>query len=396
MADIDFTKDTQMGRARLALLRRLIDTVALPASAIAPQERALAGDILLDMMFHTDDQARRLCAERLVDTVEAPRRLMRYLAQCTITIARLLLEENTSYNESDLVDIIKSTTIEHRIVIASRRQVSVMEVEALIEFEEPQVIRDLLNNSGARISEVAMDRIVMLSRDLDDLCSLLVQREELAPAQAMAMFWWSDGPSRKTILTKYAADRKMLIDRCSDVFEIMNDENWTDPVARKAIQTIERRQRNRAAIERSEYASLEEAIDVAASSGMSPSLVSEIGYIAGMKPISVAKVISDLGGEGLAVLCKATGLKRHHLRALWRSLRRPEMLDDGVEHPQLSYVVEIYDTLSVAKAQTVLRYWNWSLTGTGLSGDNAISEEDEVAEELFSTMKRTASLVFGT
>lgn len=396
MADIDFTKDTQMGRARLALLRRLIDTVALPASAIAPQERALAGDILLDMMFHTDDQARRLCAERLVDTVEAPRRLMRYLAQCTITIARLLLEENTSYNESDLVDIIKSTTIEHRIVIASRRQVSVMEVEALIEFEEPQVIRDLLNNSGARISEVAMDRIVMLSRDLDDLCSLLVQREELAPAQAMAMFWWSDGPSRKTILTKYAADRKMLIDRCSDVFEIMNDENWTDPVARKAIQTIERRQRNRAAIERSEYASLEEAIDVAASSGMSPSLVSEIGYIAGMKPISVAKVVSDLGGEGLAVLCKATGLKRHHLRALWRSLRRPEMLDDGVEHPQLSYVVEIYDTLSVAKAQTVLRYWNWSLTGTGLSGDNAISEEDEVAEELFSTMKRTASLVFGT
>ncbi|MEM6411079.1 MAG: DUF2336 domain-containing protein [Pseudomonadota bacterium] len=396
MADIDFTKDTQMGRARLALLRRLIDTVALPASAIAPQERALAGDILLDMMFHTDDQARRLCAERLVDTVEAPRRLMRYLAQCTITIARLLLEENTSYNESDLVDIIKSTTIEHRIVIASRRQVSVMEVEALIEFEEPQVIRDLLNNSGARISEVAMDRIVMLSRDLDDLCSLLVQREELAPAQAMAMFWWSDGPSRKTILTKYAADRKMLIDRCSDVFEIMNDENWTDPVARKAIQTIERRQRNRAAIERSEYASLEEAIDVAASSGMSPSLVSEIGYIAGMKPISVAKVISDLGGEGLAVLCKATGLKRHHLRALWRSLRRPEMLDDGLEHPQLSYVVEIYDTLSVAKAQTVLRYWNWSLTGTGLSGDNAISEEDEVAEELFSTMKRTASLVFGT
>ena len=115
-----------------------------------------------------------------------------------------------------------------------------------------------------------------------------------------------------------------------------------------------------------------------------------------MKPSSVAKVISDLGGEGLAVLCKATGLKRHHLRALWRSLRRPEMLDDGVEHPQLSYVVEIYDTLSVAKAQTVLRYWNWSLTGTGLSGDNAISEEDEVADELFSTMKRTESLVFGT
>ncbi|MEO1405222.1 MAG: DUF2336 domain-containing protein [Pseudomonadota bacterium] len=385
-----------MGRARLALLRRLIDTVALPASAIAPQERALAGDILLDMMFHTDDEARRLCAERLKDTVEAPRRLMRYLAQCSIDIARLLLEENTSYNPSDLVDIIRSTTIEHRLVIAARRSVSVMEAEALIELEEPQVIRDMLNNPGAQIPEVAMDKIVMLSRKIEDLCGLLVNREELAPAQAMAMFWWSDGHTRKLILTKYAADRKMLIERCSDVFEIMNEENWSDPVARKAIQTIERRQRNRAAIERSKYDTLEEAIEIASESGMSPSLASEIGYIAGMKPISVAKVISDLGGEGLAVLCKATGLRRQHLRALWRSLRRPETLDDGQEHPQLTYVVEIYDTLSVAKAQTVLRYWNWSLTGTGLSGDSSGTDEGEVAEELFSTEKRTASLVFGT
>ncbi|MEM7661934.1 MAG: DUF2336 domain-containing protein [Pseudomonadota bacterium] len=396
MTEVDFSRDSQMGRARLALLRRLIDTVALPASAIAPQERALAGDILLDMMFHTDDEARRLCAERLKDTVEAPRRLMRYLAQCSIDIARLLLEENTSYNPSDLVDIIRSTTIEHRLVIAARRSVSVMEAEALIELEEPQVIRDMLNNPGAQIPEVAMDKIVMLSRKIEDICGLLVNREELAPAQAMAMFWWSDGHTRKLILTKYAADRKMLIERCSDVFEIMNEENWSDPVARKAIQTIERRQRNRAAIERSKYDTLEEAIEIASESGMSPSLASEIGYIAGMKPISVAKVISDLGGEGLAVLCKATGLRRQHLRALWRSLRRPETLDDGQEHPQLTYVVEIYDTLSVAKAQTVLRYWNWSLTGTGLSGDSSGTDEGEVAEELFSTEKRTASLVFGT
>ena len=175
----------------------------------------------------------------------------------------------------------------------------------------------------------------------------------------------------------------------------MKEETWSDPVARKAIQTIERRQRNRAALDRSVYNSLEEAIEDAEQSGMSPTIVSEIGYIAGMKPVSVAKVVSDLGGEGLAVLCKATGLRRNYLRALWRSLRRPEVLDDGQEHPQLAYVIEIYDTLSVAKAQTVLRYWNWSLTGTGLSADAVPGEEEEAVEETFSTMRRTASLVFG-
>jgi len=395
MAEPAILRESQMSRARLALLRRLIDTVALPASVISPQERALAGDILLDMMFHTDDEARLLCAERLKDTTEAPRRLMRYLAQCSIDIARHLLEENTSYNPSDMVDIIQATSVEHQLIIAARRHISVTEAEALIELEEPQVIRVLLNNAGAEISEVGMDNVVLLSRKLEDICPLIVQREELSPAQAMAMFWWSDGLTRRQILTKYAADRKTLIDRCSDVFEIMKEENWSDPVARKAIQTIERRQRNRAALDRSVYNSLEEAIEDAEQSGMSPTIVSEIGYIAGMKPVSVAKVVSDLGGEGLAVLCKASGLRRNYLRALWRSLRRPEALDDGQEHPQLAYVIEIYDTLSVAKAQTVLRYWNWSLTGTGLSADAVPGEEDKAIDETFSTMRRTASLVFG-
>ncbi|MEM9668263.1 MAG: DUF2336 domain-containing protein [Pseudomonadota bacterium] len=394
MAEPAFVQEIATGRARLALLRRLIDTVALPASLISPQERSLAGDILLDMMFHTDDDARRLCAERLKDTTEAPRRLMRYLAQCSIEIARLLLEENMSYDPSDLVDIIRSTTTEHRLVIAARKSVSVTEVEALLEHEESQVLRVLLSNAGTTISEVGMDRIVMLSRKQGEFCPLIVQRPELSPAQAMAMFWWSDGPTRKMILARHAADRKLLIERCSDVFEIMNEENWSDPVARKALQAIERRQRNRAAIARSEFDNLEDAIETAEKTGMSTNIVTEIGYIAGMKPISMAKVISDLGGEGLAVLCKATGLKRPYLRALWRSLRRQEILEDGSENPQLTYVIEIYDTLSVAKAQTVLRYWNWSLTGTGMAVDPGMSEAQAV-EEVFSTMRRTASLVFG-
>jgi hypothetical protein len=41
---------------------------------------------------------------------------------------------------------------------------------------------------------------------------------------------------------------------------------------------------------------------------------------------------------------------------LWTALRRPE---DG---PDFERVSEAYETIAVAKAQTVLRYWNWSLS----------------------------------
>ncbi|MEL6324262.1 MAG: DUF2336 domain-containing protein, partial [Pseudomonadota bacterium] len=224
------------------------------------------------------------------------------------------------------------------------------------------------------------------------LCELLLQRPEFTASQALAMFWWAPGLQRRAILTKYSADRKIVIDRCFDAFEILREEGWQDPVARKAAQMIERRQRNRQAQDRSSFENLEEAVETASKTGMTPELTQEIGYLSGMKPIAVAKLFSDPGGEGVAVLCKATGLRREHVARIWHALRRPVRDDQRKVHPILAYVIETYDLMSVARAQTVLRYWNWSLTASGTSDlvGNDMSEED-----VFSPSKRAARLVFG-
>src|SRR5690606_13072040 len=113
------------------------------------------------------------------------------------------------------------------------------------------------------------------------------------------------------------AERQEMIALCSDVFEMAAAEGWQDSVARKALQMIERRQRNRAAIDRSPYDSLEGAVQAAAVSGMEAKIAQEIGYLSGIKPVTAAKILSDPGGEALAVLCKATGLKREYLATLW-------------------------------------------------------------------------------
>lgn len=387
-------KGAPIGEVRSALMRRLIDTVALPASRISFQDRHMASDILLDMLFEAGDPERLLCAKRLKSSVEAPRRLMRYLAQCKIEVAEILIADNVSFDSSDLRETIEKTGPEHHLLIAARRKLSVVVAEALIDSGDVSVIRVLLNNDQADISETGIDKIVALSQQHDEFCSLLVARRELTPSQAMAMFWWSDGPTRKSILTKHSADRMILVDLCSDVFAKMEKEDWRDPVARKALQLIERRQRNRAALDKSDFESLEQAISVAAANGMSAEVMQEIGYLAGIRPVCMAKLVSDLGGEGMAVLCKATGLKRPALCELWKSMRRPVELEEGTMHPQLAYVLEIYAMLSVVKAQTVLRYWNWSLTAAGPTSVTAAN--DSGGDEDFSASKRIAKLVFSS
>jgi len=223
----------------------------------------------------------------------------------------------------------------------------------------------------------------------------------LRPSQAMAMFWWADGPTRADILNRQSASRAELIENCSDVFPMAAEEGWNDPVTRKTLQLIERRQRNRAAIEKSPFDSLEHAIETAAEKGMSPATAQEIGYLAGIKPVTVAKLLSDTGGEGLAVLCKATGLRRDYLHLLWNALKRPVENMEGRPHPLWENARNLFETLSVVKAQTALRYWNWSMSSSfsprmGVANSTAGTPPPEDEAGSFSTTKRTARLLFGS
>lgn len=388
------------GRARQALLRRLIDVVALPGSVIPPQERAMAGDILLEMLFEADDAARRLCAMRLVDTLDAPRRVLRYLGQCRIEVAGPLLSDNKAFDASDLSFLVRAGEADHRLAIAERRPLDVSVADTLIGSGDTRAILALLRNPEAVLSETAMDELVHLSRAHEKLTAAIAARAELRPSQAMAMFWWADGPTRADILNRQSASRQELIENCSDVFAMAAEEGWNDPVTRKTLQLIERRQRNRGAIEKSPFDSLEHAIESADEHGMSPATAQEIGYLAGIKPVTVAKLLSDTGGEGLAVLCKATGLRREYLHLLWRALKRPVEDMDGRPHPLWENVRKLYETLSVVKAQTTLRYWNWSMSSSFSPRMNAVKPttdappEDEAGS--FSTTRRTARLLFGS
>lgn len=346
------------GVARRALLRRLMDVVALPSSRGNVQDRAIAGDLLLEILIESDVTARELCARRLQDMSQAPKRLLRFLALDAPHVARLILAENKAFDESDLIHVVQNGSAAHRAAVAMRRDLGPAVAMAIAASEDTAAMKTLLENTNARLGERAVELMVSASRKAQNLVPLLIQREELRPAQALAMFWWAASPERKAILLRFSAERTLLIDVCSDIFRYAADEKWSDPVVRKALQIIERRQRDRTAIDQLNHDSLEAAINVAAVEGLGAKLIQEISLLSGVRPSTGEQIFLDAGGEGIAILCKATGLKRPYLRELWTALRRT-----GAD-AELAFarVSEVYEMIAVAKAQTVLRYWNWSLS----------------------------------
>lgn len=381
-------------KARNALLKRLADVVSLPASRVNAFERAVTGDLLVEMLRLASPEERRRVAARLAPLTELPNSVARLLLRDEPDIARLLIEQCASLTDADLVACARDAGPEHRIMIAGRRGLSEIVTETLLSFEELATTERLLKNDTARLSQAGLEEAVKLSRLLPVLCAPLLKRPEMRPSSAYVMYWWCGPENRRTILQRFAVSREVMQEVVEDVFAMATREGWADPVSRKALQFIERRQRNRAAIEKSPFANLEEAVAVAARDGLTRETASEIAYLSGVKPLTGAKILGDPGGESLAILCKATGLSRADLLNLWRSLRRPETTADGQIDPDWERVQITYEMLAVDRAQTVLRYWNWSLS-SALTPEllRAIREGDEGVVDEYSAPERAAMMV---
>ena len=382
-------------RARLALLKRLADVVSLPSSRVNSFERSVTADLLVEILRDADFDERSRVARRLATLAEIPNCLIRLILRDELDIASALLVDSAALSDADLLDCIRNATGAHRRLIAQRRGVSEVVAEALVEVGETLVVEALLRNDQARLSNAAIEEVVAMTQHQNQLAPMLLRRPELRPNHAYVMFWWSDPETRRAILQRFAVSREVLQEAAGDVFPMAAAEGWQDGLTRKALQFIERRQRNRAAVDKSPYASLEDAV-AAAERGLTREVAEEIAYLAGIKPVTGAKIMTDPGGEPLAVLCKATGLPRSALRTLWRALRRPETTEAGELAPALARVVAIFDMVAVDRAQTVLRYWNWALSSAMTPAlIKAIREDDETSLDEFSVPQRAAMLAFG-
>lgn len=384
----------QVFPARQTLLKRLADVVCLPETRVNAFERAVTADLLVEMLREAQKGERLRVARRLSKLSEVPHTLVRLLITDEPEVARFLIEDCDSLAETDLLYCIRRGTPTHCRLLATRKYIGPVVAEALTDTGDIATVEQLLKNRTSNLSQGAIEAAVSLSQDAPRLVPHLIRRLELRPSSAYVMFWWADADVRRVILSRFAVNREVMQDSAGDVFAMAAKEGWSDPLARKALQFIERRQRNREALKKSPFASLEAAIAEAARSGMTRHTAEEISYLSGIKPSTGAKILRDGGGEALAVLCKATGLKKADLRNLWRALRRPGQ-KEGEVHPDLERVLVVYDTLAVDRAQTVLRYWNWSLSSALTPMMiRALSQGESMEIDVLSVPQRAAMLAF--
>ena len=191
---------------RSALVKALGDLFYDSHAVPSNDERHMMGHILQRLIGDVEAVVQKALAETLSVLPEAPPEMISALATDALEIAYPILIDSSVLQDMELIEIIRHRTHEHQPAIAMRQTVSETVSDALVETDNNDVIRTLVENRGAIISGETLERIVGRSESQIDLQNPLLRRSELSPLLAKRMYWWVSAALRKSIVDRFDID----------------------------------------------------------------------------------------------------------------------------------------------------------------------------------------------
>ncbi|MEQ1929163.1 MAG: DUF2336 domain-containing protein [Parvularculaceae bacterium] len=338
---------------RELMVRKLIDIVVLPANRLSANERALTGDVLLQVVDKVEEPLRIEIARRIARISEAPPALVRLLLLDEPSVAGAIIQHADHLPEALLIECAREGTTVHRELIARRVGLTTSIADVLVSFNEPEIARLLLRREEFTLSPSAIDILVSRSTQDKELQALLLRRRELEPAHGFMMFWWVDTERRRRILTRYALDRTIIQDALNDLYPRVFRQPNGDPFVKELLNMLDRRHRPRGV--NGEAVSMDVVRKTVQASLKYPSqeIVHAVAMVSGISRELAARILRDPGGEPFAVMCKSLGLSRDDFFSLVNAS------GERTDPARADWLLAVFDIMARDFSRAVLRYWDW-------------------------------------
>lgn len=329
--------------ARSALFDRVAMLLFEGEGELSPEVQQLIDQILTDLIDQVEADVRRRVSARIATLKTAPHALTKLLAQDAIEIARPILHHSPVLTDRDLIELVQAKTTEHREAIARRANIPPEVSAALAAKKEPQVVEALLANLGAVIPRAVFGDLVALSEAVESIRKPLVARRDMPKDLAHRMFWFVSAALRQTILERFAVDAKELDALLADVLVERQEQSSARPAARRTTGAVN---------------ALLAKIKTGDVAGFAALLAEAIGVDAQL----AAKIVGDVGGEALAIACKALGADRLQFTTIFLQLDYKRF---GRPRPiaQVHTISKIFDMMPIERARAQVSLWNAQATG---------------------------------
>lgn len=344
---LDLAKD-KSSEARSRLVRILGDLFFETGAILSNQERALMNDILRHLVNDVEMAVRRALSERLSTSRDAPRDLMKSLANDEIEVAYPVLINSSVLQDIDLVEVVHHRTAEHQLAIALRQDVSETVSDAIVEAGNENVIVALLENSTAKVTTATMEFLVESSERIDAFQSPLILRNELSEDLARRMYWWVSAALRDQIVEKYEIDAETIDDAIENtVSGLIDDHRQSGDSAKKGAQLAQQLRQERAITPRFLIQTLRQ--------GEVELFEQTFAEFTGLGVRLIRRIMFESGGEALAVVCRAVDLEKADFASIFLRTRSARLGDKVIDPREMPRAMSFYDRVKPDIAQRMLK-----------------------------------------
>ena len=332
---------------RRALLRELTDHF-FGAAKRTEAETALYGSVLSDLTDAMELAVRAELAERFAAAPDAPRQLIRRLANDEAEdVAHPVLRASPVLTEADLIQVIQSRGQGHMRAVSQRASLSEAVSDAIIERGDDETLGILLGNDGAQLSRAACETAVERARVNPALHAPTVERASLPPDLLNEMYFEVEARLRQRILEQNARMDPALLESAlaAGRTRVATDDGALPPDYAESLAYVEE-------------------LNVAGQltppvlarflrSGSRTSFLIALSQLADIDFHTARQIIDRRELDALAVVCKAADLDR----ALFLTYAVVLLNTDDNAMGKARAYAGMYNDLTNEAAQRTLRFW---------------------------------------
>jgi len=316
---------------------------------LSERERALMTDILRKLIHECEMAVRRDLSERLSSAPNPPHELIVALANDEIEVAEPILRASAVLRDAELVGVIRHRTQQHQLAIAMRRSLSEYVSDALVETGNIDVVKVLLENPDAQISEATMEYLAEESRRVDTYQEPLLRRDDLSPALAARMYLWVSAALRSHILENFDIEPSRIDDHLEQAAGGPESQQGV-PKKDKPAEFLARRLTEQRKI-------TPDFLIQVLRQGEVPLFEALFGELSGLKAPRLQNVLYDSGGEGLAIACRAMAMPKPTFATIFLLSRRGRTGNQIVDPRELSRALLLFDKIAPIAAAEVMKGW---------------------------------------
>jgi uncharacterized protein (DUF2336 family) len=174
---------------RAEVLRRVTDLFALRSGSFSDDQIALFDVVMAKLLDNIESAARAQFGSRIAKLPDAPRGVVRLLAQDdAILVAGPVLTHSERIDVDTLVDTARTKSQEHLLAISGRKMLVEAVTDVLVDRGNRDVVSATARNTGAKFSEFGVSSLVRKARDDGDLALCVWSRPDIPRQNLVKLF----------------------------------------------------------------------------------------------------------------------------------------------------------------------------------------------------------------